>query len=253
MLGLLVVTIQRAMVCWNRPANAEGKRKTATRVVPATGGAAGEAEPAAEGVPPAEELLEGDRAPDGTPLKNGVPCCDACDGAHLTTACPVYKGKSRDKHKDAQKGKGPSIGGDGGSFTLRTARVVRQPGDGSCLFHSMAYGIGGTNASSLRREIADWIGANPRLEIAETPVSNWVQWDSSVSVATYARRMRVGGWGGGIEMAACSNIKGVNIHVYEAKRMGSAFKRISCFDSPGARRTVHVLYQGGVHYDALIP
>jgi|EP01047_Picozoa_sp_COSAG01_P112218 hypothetical protein len=37
---------------------------------------------------------------------------------------------------------------------------------------------------------------------------------------------------------------------YEKKR--GAFKRISCFDAPGARRTVHVLYAGRMHYDALV-
>jgi hypothetical protein len=40
---------------------------------------------------------------------------------------------------------------------LRTAKVIRQPGDGSCLFHSMSYGIG-TNATVLRGEICDFIG-----------------------------------------------------------------------------------------------
>jgi hypothetical protein len=65
--------------------------------------------------------------------------------------------------------------------------------------------------------------------------------------------MRVGGWGGGIEMAACSVLKGVNIHVYEAKKLGNSYKRISCFDVAGARRTLHVLYGGRMHYDALIP
>ena len=157
-------------------------------VVP-SGGANG-ADATAEGVPPAATAAAaaagtaaGTHAHDGTPIKNGKPCCDACDGAHITSECPIFKGKKRDSHKDAQKGKGPQIGGDGGSFTLRSARVVRQPGDGSCLFHSMAYGLGGTSASSLRREIADWIAANPRLEIAETPVSDWVRWDSSWCVA----------------------------------------------------------------------
>ena len=64
------------------------------------------------------------------------------------------------------------------------------------------------------------------------------------------------GWGGGIEMAACSHLKRVNVHVYERSTMGS-YKRISCFDYErgGAppRTTVHVLYCGGVHYDALVP
>ena len=144
------------------------------------------------------------------------------------------------QHKDAQKGKGKDIGGSGGNFTLRNARVVRQPGDGSCLYHSyaipvhsarpstqpppfrsfvrsldlqypgrlppmislpaagatnnrLAYGMGDSaSASGLRREIAAWVAANPDLEIADTPVSDWVRWDSNSSVAAYASKMKSG-------------------------------------------------------------
>mmetsp|Transcript_48140 Transcript_48140/g.75188 ORF Transcript_48140/g.75188 Transcript_48140/m.75188 type:complete len:211 (+) Transcript_48140:684-1316(+) len=148
--------------------------------------------------------------------------------------------------KALQAGKG------GGNFKLKSARVVRQPGDGNCLFHSMSYGIQGANAGSLRREIANFIKANPNLEIADTPMKDWVKWDSGTSVAEYANRMAVTGWGGGIEMAACSHCRRVNVHVYERGPYGS-YKRISCFDAPSARATVHVLYCGGVHYDALVP
>ena len=51
-------------------------------------------------------------------------------------------------------------------------------------------------------------------------------------------------------MAVCSKLRKVNMHVYTP--MISGFKRISCFDHPEAERTVHVLYQGGVHYDELV-
>ena len=61
----------------------------------------------------------------------------------------------------------------------------------------------------------------------------------------------MGGWGGGIEMAACSVMCQVNIHVYERKGMG--YKRISCFNHPRATKTIHVLYGGRAHYDSLIP
>ena len=68
--------------------------------------------------------------------------------------------------------------------------------------------------------------------------------------------MARGGWGGGIEMAACAHLKRVNVWVYEAnKKQGGGFERISCFDAPGrtpSTHTVHVLYRGGVHYDALV-
>ena len=50
--------------------------------------------------------------------------------------------------------------------------------------------------------------------------------------------MAVSGWGGGIEMAACSHLKRVNVHVYERSTYGT-YKRISCFDyDNGARATV---------------
>jgi len=74
-----------------------------------------------------------------------------------------------------------------------------------------------------------------------------------VLVGAYASRMSVSGWGGGIEMAACSRMNKVNVHVYEADRRSGGYKRISCFDYRGAHTTVHVLYRGGVHYDALVP
>jgi hypothetical protein len=55
--------------------------------------------------------------------------------------------------------------------------------------------------------------------------------------------------GGGIEMAAVSQMKQVNVHVYE--RHGSGFKRISAFDYPAnaeSKPIIRVLYGGGVHY-----
>ena len=111
------------------------------------------------------------------------------------------------------------------NFVLKNVRVVRQPGDGSCLFHSLSYGLGDTSASSLRREIAKFIESNPELKIAGTPFSERVRWengtpgegkrDSGVSVSSYAQRMAHSGWGGGIEIAACCVMRKVNIYVYE--------------------------------------
>ena len=183
-----------------------------------------------------------------------VLCCDKCDGKHETDDCPYYK-KKREDHPDAQKNSLKKLGGASnlpGAF-LRDARVVRQPGDGSCLFHSMSYGLkDGSNATRLRSEICAFIKKNPNLEISDTPLSDWVKWDSGSSVAEYASRMAYSAWGGGIEMASLSVMKGVNVHVYE--RMNGCFKRISAFDhpdNPENRKTVKVLYCGGVHYGNL--
>jgi len=192
---------------------------------------------------------------------SGSTTCDKCDGKHPTDRCPHFQ-KDREKHKDAWvnygcKNNPHQMGGNPGNFVLRNARVIRQPGDGSCLYHSLSYGLGDSDARSLRRELAQFLRDRPSLEIAGDTLEEWVRWDSNSSVETYTSRQSMSGWGGGIEMACCSQLKNVNIHVYESvSRNGCDFKRISCFDAPKQDRfvrTVHVLYQGGLHYDALQP
>ena len=56
-------------------------------------------------------------------------------------------------------------------------------------------------------------------------------------------------WGGGIEMAALTQMRKVNVHFYE--KCSEGYKRISAFEAPNARKTISVLYQGRMHYDAL--
>lgn len=185
--------------------------------------------------------------------------CYKCDEPHETDSCPHFK-KKREPHKDtwANYGvKGPrTLGADSGNFVLRAGHCVQQPPDGSCLFHSLCHGLNGLtgsrlSAAELRAQLADFIASIPELDIAGDTIEEWVQWDSNSDPSSYARRMARGGWGGGLEMAACSLLKKVNVHVYERRPVG--FKRISCFDSPvSGCKAVHVLYQGGVHYDALV-
>ncbi|KAL3913114.1 MAG: hypothetical protein SGPRY_008099, partial [Prymnesium sp.] len=92
-----------------------------------------------------------------SPLK-----CDKCDGRHPTSACPWFK-KAREKHKDADpataKKQARALGvlgmasGPPEILPSSSVRVVRQPGDGSCLFHSLCYGLkDGSTASGLRRQ-----------------------------------------------------------------------------------------------------
>lgn len=186
--------------------------------------------------------------------KPGTGECDACDGDHPTSKCPHYK-KKRGKHPDCKKYTGKrDIGkGTGGNFTLKHARVIHQPADGSCLFHALNYGIKGSSDVALRRKIAQFIRNNADVKVSDNSFKDWIRWSGCGRVASYTRKMRLRGWGGGIEMAAFSLMCKVNVHVYERCRHGQGFKRISCFDSPGASRTVHILYAGRVHYDALVP
>jgi hypothetical protein len=150
------------------------------------------------------------------------------------------------------------MGADGGNVVLSGAQRVSQPGDGSCLFHSLNFGMKKCGASApgtrqLRRELASWTVQNANKTISETPVKDWIKWDANCGVNAYAKKMQSSGsWGGGIEMAAFSHKMKLDVHVYESMR-GGKYKRISCFNVKGNKQTVHVLYAGRMHFDALIP
>lgn len=190
-----------------------------------------------------------DNDEDDTPKKSA--CCDKCDGPHETDDCPHFRG-SREKHADAWTSYGKKATSDSNEevHIVRHARVVSQPGDGSCLFHSLSYGLSDrSTASSLRRDICRYVESNPDISIADTTLKDWIRYDSGGTVQSYAQRMAGSVWGGGIEMAALTQMKGVNVHVYEKCEDG--YMRISSFDHPKAQKTISVLYQGRMHYDAI--
>merc|ERR1712232_983617 len=130
-------------------------------------------------------------------------------------------------------------------------------GDGACLFHSVAFGLNAIGLQedgfSVRQRIADFIARHPSTEITGTPLTSWVEWDSSMSVSSYASRLFGGGlWGGAIEMAACSRIYSVDLAVYEEDRYRDCYTRISDFLTDAKPRGyVFLLYSGRSHYDAL--
>lgn len=181
--------------------------------------------------------------------------CDKCDGPHETSACPHFK-KVREKHKDAWSmfGKGKTLAAQKNEMPIvkkGDAKVVKQPGDGTCLFHSLSYGLKDSSTGpQLRKEICEFIKANPDLEIGDNALKDWVKYDEGSSVSSYIRRMTGNSWGGGIEMAALTRMKNVNVHVYE--QCSGGYQRISSFDNPTAVKTVNVLYQGRMHFDALV-
>lgn len=159
---------------------------------------------------------------------------------HIEKAQRAFSGRAAATSSSAPRKQAPS-----------SARVVRQPGDGNCLFHSLAYGLGGqATATNLRLDICSFMEKNPSLSIAGTSLAEWIQMLAGSSVQQYAKKMaKSAQWGGAPEIAACAHMRQVNVHVYERK--GTAFELTVPFDV-GSSKTVSVLYVGGVHYDALV-
>jgi len=132
------------------------------------------------------------------------------------------------------------------------AREVKQPGDGSCLFHALCFGLNdGTRASELRQEVSRFVIENPEMEIANLALEEWIKLDCGRSIKKYAAIMASGAEGGGIELEVFTRLKGMNVHVYE--RCSGGYNRTCCFDGAGEKaKAVNILYRKRCHYDALV-
>lgn len=193
-----------------------------------------------------------------TRLRKTKLVCPKCDGEHTEDDCPYFKAK-RESHEDAwaalNKAQCCAAEEDNGPEVV-DCEVVKQPGDGACLFHSLVYGLGAGSAAALREEVSAFISSQADALLSGTPVHQWVTWDSNLTPEAYADRMRdPKKWGGAIEIAITAMLKKVQVRVYEpAEGQAGRFQRISVFGAPGGEKgkVVHLAYGGRVHYDALV-
>lgn len=131
--------------------------------------------------------------------------------------------------------------------------LIEQPVDGSCLFHSIAWGLkDATTGQALRRQMVDFIRENPSYKIADTTIREWVQLTTGKNVHQYTQRLSQSStWGGALELALAAKLKVVNIHVYKSCQGG--YRCIATFDMPQAVYVVNIVYSTDPckHYDAL--
>jgi hypothetical protein len=129
------------------------------------------------------------------------------------------------------------------------------PGDGNCLFHSVALSIN-SNATELRKAVVDWMLVPDQMLHGEK-VSEWIQWNGNQNLQQYTQTMsRNGTWGGGIELAVLASILQKPILVYakdtEAKRIAEFLPDVKDIDIK-TLPTICILYVGRAHYMNLLP
>jgi len=138
-------------------------------------------------------------------------------------------------------------------FQLVDGVVVKQPEDGACLFHSIAFGLAdNTSGATLRKQIVAFILAHPSVKIANTTIKEWIRMTSGKTLEAYAAELTHSRtWGGALELAVAARIKRVSIDVYE--RRDARFCCITTFKESSSSSTVNLLYSTEPcrHYDAL--
>lgn len=207
--------------------------------------------------------------------------CDRCDGTHHALDCPHFgphkghkawtpRSRGREDHEDAWA----NLDGADGEQTARpetavTGTQIRQPGDGTCLYHSMAFGLRrarlaeeGFVGPALRARIADHLEEHADDRVSGSAYRDYIWWDHGLTVEAYCHKMRKDGvWGGAIEIAACTQMYGVNVHIYVPEQDDRAhapnkqkverFRRIAAFGEDQDKPTVTITYMLRCHYDAL--
>ena len=136
------------------------------------------------------------------------PSCGKCGGAHASEKCPHYEDDC-ENHKDAQENLGQGHPArarvsTGDYFLLPCSRagIVRQPGDGSCLYHALLYGLDNSYKASaekalmLRQELASFLLDNAELTQSGDALREWVEWeDPSLWSGAFVVRPSWGGEG----------------------------------------------------------
>ena len=88
-------------------------------------------------------------------------------------------------------------------------KVEQQPGDGSCLYHSLRrgereLGLPAATALALGQSLAAFVKANASLRVAGKSLTAWLKLErgGGITMDEYARRQAQFGWGGSLELLA---------------------------------------------------
>lgn len=131
------------------------------------------------------------------------------------------------------------------SATMAKTLVVTQvAGDGDCLFHALAF-FDAYDGGALRIDVADFMEAHAQNQVGYE--DEWIR---------EAKRLRAREWGGHTAVTAFSLMKRIKVvlHTHRSGEAATAVEEVMhlSISSNEAVRTIHILYNGVDHYDALV-
>ena len=158
---------------------------------------------------------------------------------------------------------------------MRDARVVRQRGDNSCLFHSLSFcltyagivacidednDISGVSGLRLREQICSYIRDNEDVVISISPdeqrtLSEAVGMEGYTCLSYCAKMRNVMEWGSVIEISTVAEMFLIGIRVYvpvSRKRYFTLLGTYRCLGFNSESREICLLYTGYNHYDSLV-
>ena len=102
------------------------------------------------------------------------------------------------------------------TISFSRAVVTDVPGDGTCLFHAIAFSLKNSKfcGGNLRDIVANVIERHPDALLHGVSIETWIQWESNCTTLVYAKKLRSGMWGGALEMTILASLLNVDMFVY---------------------------------------
>jgi hypothetical protein len=183
--------------------------------------------------------------------------CDKCDGDHATSDCVHYP-LPREEHADAHTNHGKQVPAPEDITLPLTMLIIPQPGDGSCLFHAMAYIINkhlahDLQGEMLRQQVADHIERDMHAQLDGCTIAQWIEamHEEDITPSNYVTLLRQGLHGGTLEMRVAAHMFGVQFMVF--RKEPTRYSCIAVLD-PGSMKIGHLWLHGekqASHYDVL--
>ena len=130
-------------------------------------------------------------------------------------------------------------------------RISKSPPDGSCFFHSVGLQTG-LSAQYLRHGCAELIDQQKNSDFNGLTLSQWIKYETGLSVEDYSRRIRHSAWGGALEAHLLSQWLKRPIGIYKMDRQKQAILITDFKPAATAAKPIFLLYNGHSHYDALV-
>lgn len=171
--------------------------------------------------------------------------CSSSETAHAEAA-----------HKEEKKGEESYVKFSHGKKVYTDYSIIGIPGDGRCLFRSVAHGASLRSgkpapSGSLQRELADDLRARVADEfIKRREETEWFVEGDFDTYVSQIRKPHV--WGGEPELFLASHVLQMPITVYMYDEDAGGLISIAEYGQEhGKENPIRVLYHGSGHYDAL--
>jgi len=120
----------------------------------------------------------------------------------------------------------------------------------SCLFISIGRLVN-ESPNNVRQSVCNYMDENLDTLYQGMQIKDWIQWQTNSTPTQYISRMRNSStWGGAMEIAMCTRIYKVDIHVYAAYNQKKRLAEFVWDETRTACIQLHISWTGA-HYEPL--